>query len=417
MPDFPNMPHAELAAFALMAAALLSVAVAWLGRGGRLPQGAAAFAAGSLLLKVAIIGIAHRHEGFAQKQAANIPVELWNACQDAGAEALRENPTFAPSALLASPGYAMAGPNYQAAAVVHSMVIGLGAVVVAAALCWAAMAPAAWWCLVVLTWSPSSVYWGIHGLRDPMIFSAVAVAAAGALRIAGGQRGGWGGVPWIALATAMLLVVRPEISPLPAVAAALAAFGSNEARALRPFVVMTVVGAAVAMPIILREELGLSELSPAAIVEAASLREERALAQGNESSLYGTGSLVRAAPTFLPARIGIQFVGLVACPLPRIPRGAMDLAVALESAAWVAALATPWITAAHRDRRARTACRACSAIAMAGLLAYAPLTVNAGNAFRMRFSVLPFAVASAAAVIRRTRTVEPEAGRLDARHA
>jgi len=421
MPDFPIMPIPEFAAFTLMAAGLLSLAVAWLGRGGRLPQGAMVFAAASLLAKAAIIGAAHRHEGFAQKDAAYLPVVIWEEWRVDGAEALLVQPNFAPTALIASPGYAISGPNYQAAAVVHSLAIGLGAAVVAAALGYASMAPTAWWVLLFMTWSPSSVYWGMHGLRDPMIFLAMAVAAGGVLRIAGGQRGGqrggWGGVPWITAAIAMLLVVRPELSPLPAVAAVVASFASREARGVRALAIVAVVGGALAVPLILQAELGIDELSAGSVAEAASLREMRALEHGNESSLYGQGSLVRAAPAFLPARIAIQFVGLAACPLPRLPRGAGDLAVAFESMAWMAALAAPWLAAAERGPRARAACRVCSLVAVAGLLAYAPLTVNAGNAFRLRFSVLPFAVVSASLVFLRPRAAKPAAGRLHASHA
>jgi hypothetical protein len=417
MPDLPIMPVTDLVAFTLMAAGLLSLAVAWLGSGGRLPRGAAAFAAASLLAKAAIIGAAHRHEGFVQKDAAYLPAVIWEAWRLDGAEALLVRPNFAPTALIASPGYAISGPNYQATAVVHSLAIGLGAAVVAAALGCASMAPTAWWVLLLMTWSPSSVYWGMHGLRDPMIFLAMAVAAGGALRIAGGQRGGWGGVPWITAAIAMLLVVRPELSPLPAVAAVVASFASREARGVRALAIVAMVGGALAVPLILQAELGIDELSAGSVAEAASLREMRALEQGNESSLYGQGSLVRAAPALLPARIAIQFVGLAACPLPRLPRGAGDLAVAFESMAWMAALAAPWLATAKRGPRARAACRVCSLVAVAGLLAYAPLTVNAGNAFRLRFSVLPFAVVSAALVCLRPRAAEPEAGRLHARHA
>lgn len=417
MPDFPSMTVVDLAAYGLMVAALLAIATAWIGRGGRLPQGAVAFVACSMLAKVALVGIAHRHEGFAQKQAADIPVVLWANAAEQGPSALASDPTFALTAVAAAPGFAMAGPNYQAAPVAHSAAIGLAAAIVAASLGWGSMSHAAWWVLVLLTWSPSSVYWGLHGLRDPMILLATSLGAAGALRIAGGQRGGWGGLPWTVASTAMLLIVRPEICPLPAVAATVAAFASSKARDVRPAVAVGLIAGALAAPVILQSELGIAELSAHAISEAASAREARALNQGNESSLYGAGSLVPAAPAFLPARIGVQFVGLLACPLPRFPRGAMDAAVLAESTAWIAALAVPWITAAHLGRSARSAGRACSLVAAAGLLAYAPLTVNAGNAFRLRFSILPFVVVAAATPLaRRTPVRSVDVGGIHAAH-
>ncbi len=412
------MPLPEFAVLTLLAAVFLWLATSWLCRNHQMPRGTIMFATLSLLAKAILIAIVHRHPEFEQKQAADIPVLMRENWKDSGVESLLDDPTFALTTLAASPGYMMSEPNYQAAPLVHSMAIGLGAVVVAAAMGSATLGPASWRALVLLTWWPSSIYWGLHGLRDPMIYLATSTAVAGTIRIADGQRHGWGGIPWMLAAVSMLLVARPEISPLPVVAASAAVFLSPKTRGLRPILLAFLLLAILATPVILRDQLSLDETSMDAIEEAVKDRENRALDRGNESSLFGADSLLSEAPPWLPLRILLQFGGLVACPFPRVPRGVMDIAVGVESAAWIVALAAPWFPCVRTDPRSRRTSRVCGLVAIVGLLAYAPLTVNAGNAFRLRFSVLPFAIAAATAAIPpRIRVARQAEGGLHAKHA
>ena len=101
---------------------------------------------------------------------------------------------------------------------------------------------------------------------------AVCSAAAGCLRVAAGQSRGWAGIPWILVATVLLLVVRPEISPLPVVACTAAAFFSSKTRGLRVVIAAVLIACILAMPSIFKSELDLDATSMDSIDVAASER-------------------------------------------------------------------------------------------------------------------------------------------------
>ncbi|MBL9140703.1 MAG: hypothetical protein JNK53_02450 [Phycisphaerae bacterium] len=370
-----------------------------LGRGSAL-SGASmtTFSVVSLAVKLPILAAAMASPLYVPKRAADTALELWVNAREYGASEVLANPTFTLPALVVGPAVELFGPEPAFVAIANCIAVAIGAIVLAATIGRCIGRRPAFWTLVWLTWNPASVYWGLHGLRDPFIFMALCVCAAGVVQLSvpPERHGGIAaGMRSMAVSLLLLLLLRPEVMVIPLGCIAVAGIMLPAARALRPAVAMLVVAMAIAVPAIMRDQVGLESIDVESIEETAHSRLERATRDPSDPA--GATNFFEAGDEFLlqdfRGRLTVQFAGLVACPYPVAPRGASDWIVAGESAVWIVALIVPFLPMARRrcgESAARLA-RTCALCALGGLAMYAPLTVNAGNAFRLRYSLLPLA--------------------------
>lgn len=389
-------------AAAWVTCALLGSALLWwcsrrLLRGAPVHVGAMArFSAFSFLLKLALLAVFMTSSEYAPKQAAETGLNLWLSARMDGPAELLADPTFLLPALAAAPLYEAFGPEPAFAAILNCVAVGVGALVLTGAIGAFAGRRAAWATLVWLLWNPASVYWGLHGLRDPFIFMAMCFTASGLVRLAApaGQGGGVArGLGEMTLSAALLALLRPEmlVAPIGCIAAAAALLPN--ARRMRGWAVAALLVAAVAMPLILSDQLGLDSLEQDSIemvAHARLARSQNAAAGGaGESSFFGSDDEFLAQD--FGDRLSTQFIGMIACPYPMWPRNAADWGVALQSVVWIMGMALPFLVRARTraDVETRRLARVAAVCALAGLALFAPLTVNAGNAFRLRFSYLP----------------------------
>jgi hypothetical protein len=357
---------------------------------------AARFSVVSLLVKLALLAAYMASPEYLPKQAADTGLILWQNARADGAAELLADPTFMLPALAAAPLYEVFGPEPAFAAILNCVAIGVGALVLAGPVGAYAGRRAAWFMLAWLVWNPASVYWGLHGLRDPFIFMAMAWTAAGLVRLAAPVEFGGGvgrGLADMGLSAALLALLRPEMLVAPVGCAAAAALLLPRARRIRPWALAAAALAALAMPAVLSDQIGLESIEQEAIETVAHAR----LARSHNAAAGGAGesSFFASDEEFLAQdfgdRLSTQFIGMIACPYPLWPRNAADWGVALQSAVWIAAMALPFLVHAGTplEREKRRLARVSAACALAGLALFAPFTVNAGNAFRLRFSYLP----------------------------
>lgn len=411
MHAIPHMPLAQVGQAVTMpdpaawvavgaAGAIVLAAAAWIAvRGGALRASSVALlACVTLALKLALLAVVISQPGYEAKGAAHVPLDLWFGAVERGPGELLADPTFTLPALATGPALSVFGPEMAFVPMVNCVAIGVGAIALAAVLAQCAGARPARWALVWLMWNPASVYWGLHGLRDPFIFMALCLAAAGLVRLAWAtpMRGGvWPGLGWLSASVALLAFLRPEVMVVPLGCFVAAALLLPAARTLRPAAAAMALAGAALVPLVASDQLGMDSISSESIEEVAQARLERAAnekAGGAGSTNFFQPGADFASQDF-GGRLGAQVAGMIVCPYPVMPRGLADWTVAAESALWIAALALPLVPAIRR-RAGQVGSRLAltSALCAAACLAmYAPLTVNAGNAFRLRYSVLPLA--------------------------
>lgn len=391
------------------AAALTLVVVAlgaWLLR--RTPRtlaiGLVALAVLTMAAKCALTTVVRSQPSFEGKQAEYLSRDIWDRACTQGPQVLLEDPGFSTLAVVSAPFFYAFGSWDDIPPAVNNAAVVLAALALAAA-CARSVGPRAALVAFVLTaWNPSAVYWTIYGLRDPLIYLACALGASAVIDSAGTwpaavRRGALG----VAGACCLMVCLRPEVAVVPVLALGLAAFMVPFSQPVRrTMVVVGVLAVAAAVPIVMAE-LSLQTLSMDQLEGFTEARLARNLEAQNETLFFESVQDISAQPGW--QRLGTQCVGMVLCPLPLTPRNTMDMLVLAESAAWVVMLAAPWLLAPASSRvRERRVARALALAALLGLLAYAPFVLNAGNAFRLRFSMLPFALGAVTLAVAARRT-------------
>lgn len=193
--------------------------------------------------------------------------------------------------------------------------------------------------------------------------------------------------------------LRPELLPvcavLPIVMLAIRARRSFAAVAA---LTVAAVALAVLVPALAERELGLSQIDLDSVEEEATARLERSQRESGGGSSWDPAAV---AGTSDPAvQLAARTIGILAVPFPLVPRSGGDLGGAADSVAFLGALVTAVLASLVRIRSRglafATAPLALAAAALAGAVAYGTIVANAGNAFRLRLSLIPFAIGASA---------------------
>jgi hypothetical protein len=383
-------------ALVILAAAALA---AWLPRRLSGPRGPARGTVSLLVSSFALRGaaaVALRASGTVQpKLADSIVSDIWAGLAAGDAGELLRHPNFAVQAAWVAPGFLVAGISDLAATVMNVLAMTIAAGELALAVAMLAGARAGRAVAVLMVAFPAALYWGNFSLRDPMIFLGTSLAAAAAVRAGAGSR--W----WLHAAAAAVLLgsLRPELLPvcavLPVVMLAIRARRSFAARAA---LAVAAVAVAARVPALAERELGLSSIDLASVNEKATARLERSRRESGGGSSWNPATV--AGTRDPAAQLGVRTIGVLAVPFPLAPRSGGDLGGAADSLAFLGTLGAAAVVSIGRARSRGLACAtvpvALGAAALAGAVAYGTVVANAGNAFRLRLSLIPFAAAAAA---------------------
>lgn len=386
-------------ALVILSAAMLA---AWLRSrlsGPRAPAtGTVALLVWSFVARAAA-AIALRASGAVEpKLADSIVSDIWLGLASGDAGELLRHPNFAVQAAWVAPGFLVAGISDLAATVMNVLAMTMAAGELAMAVAMLAGPRAGRWVAVLMVAFPAALYWGNFSLRDPMIFLGTALAAAAAIRAGAGAR--W----WMQAAAAALLIgsLRPELLPVCAVLpVVMLAVRARRSVAAWGALAVAVIALAALVPALAERELGLSRIDLATLNEKATARLERSQRESGGGSSWNPATV--AGSRSPAAQLGVRTVGVLAVPFPLAPRSGGDLGGAADSVVFIGALGAAVIASLGLARSRGVACAtvpiALAATALAGAIAYGSVVANAGNAFRLRLSLIPFAAAAATCAV------------------
>ena len=249
---------------------------------------------------------------------------------------------------------------------------------------------------------PASFNFSLFGLRDPLIFFGMTLFAIGAISVYANHSRGLSLLISLAGA-ATALVLRPEMSYiivalvgmlLRPTARRMIAADQRSIEKLATVGIFSVValccaGAMAAMSLkIAAAQIGASSINPLDLAgEAAEDRFSRAetMGVGGGTHLVSSESYV-SMPVYL--RIPLQTLGLIVLPFPWLIRGVAQLLAFADSMLLMGMIFCALKASFTGRRGALVAWGLLIAFAI-GILGMGFIVSNAGNGFRMRFSVVP----------------------------
>lgn len=360
-----------------------------------------------------------------EKYAGEFSLDVHRMIWESGAEGgVDEVPTikrnFLLPALLNLPGFLLFGTNRWTLIFTNGFLATMAAVVGAAYLDRLSCRRAATWGLLLLAFYPAALNFSIFGLRDPIIYFLVTVycGAAWATVWPGLRRPLQGLIAGVALLLIMLLriellpilLVLPFAVVLGAAWRASGRFRTNfEKRAVRIVVALLLLAVTVPVAATLYREtlsqIGVNRfVNPVEIVEVYA--EQRYLRDPEGSNILPEPVYRRTSPV---TRFVLQTIGIVVLPYPWLITDVSRALAGLDSLVLMACL---WVIYYKHSSIPRAVNRLAVDPAMlafwAGVLVMGLLVVNAGNALRMRMSLVPFALLSASVALARGQGREIE---------
>lgn len=364
-------------------------------------------------------------EKYAGEFALDVHRTIWEMGAEGGVDEvspLKRN--FLLPALLNLPGFLLFGATRWTLIFTNGFLATMAAVVGAAYLDRLAGRRAATWGLLLLAFYPAAINFSIFGLRDPIIYLLVTIYCGAAWAMVWPGRGRL--LQGFVAGAALLAIVSLRIELLPillvlpfaiAIGAAWRASGrfrlAFERRAVRLTAALLLL--AVALPLAASlytrtlSQIGVTGfVSPVEIVEVYA--EQRYLREPEGSNILPEPVYRRTSP---PVRFVLQTIGIVVLPYPWL---ITDIARALAGLDSLVLIACLWVIYRQRSSIPRPVNRLALDPAMlafwAGILVMGLLIVNAGNALRMRMSLVPLVLLSASVALayRQGREIEQPEG-------
>lgn len=360
-------------------------------------------------------------EKYAGEFALDVHRTIWQTGAEGGmGEVPSQKRNFLLPALLNLPGFLLFGATRWTLIFTNGFLATMAAVVGAAYLDRLACRRAATWGLLLLAFYPAALNFSIFGLRDPIIYFLVTVYCGAAWATIWPGRGRL--FQGLIAGAALLLIVPLRVELLPillvlpfAIASGVAWRASGrfriafERRTVRLTAALLLL--AVALPLAASlyhktlSQIGVTGfVSPVEIVEVYA--EQRYLRDPEGSNILPESVYRRTSPA---VRFVLQTFGIIVLPYPWLISDIPRALAGLDSLVLIACL---WVVYRQRSSVPRAVNRLALDPAMlafwAGVLVMGLLIVNAGNALRMRMSLVPFVLLSASVALayRQGREIE-----------
>jgi hypothetical protein len=338
------------------------------------------------------------------KGADPIAAEIWEEVMGGSFGALQSHPNFLMQVAWDAPGFIIGGATLTSGAMMNVLAMTVGAIEVGAAVGRMAGSRAGIFALVLMLYLPAVLYWGLHSLRDPMIFLGASLLTSSAIQATTRA-------PWLTSALIASLLIgnlRAELlvalAPLPILAKVSAPRPGVRSRGTNVSCLLVVlVGIGLLVPWALQEHLHIPRFSVEEIEAAAGARFERSQRDiGRGDSSWDSAEAFGGTGSFGPWVL--RSVGILLAPFPLAPRATQDWIVAIDSAILAGMCFTGLIGRGSRNNPGRGVLRLSRLLVLgvfAGCVGYGLVVANVGNAFRVRLALVPLAVAAAAIHFRR----------------